>query len=165
MYVCAQILAIVASRAYDHNALHTAQQHFAARPYAANTEGNGADARDLLVSDTSAWPTDIAAWACRSTAGSRLRRADHVVGAPLLSRDQRSRALLNAEITIEALAVACKRPDLQFVLVAARKVKDLGSDGASLPPGLVVRCVEALEVRHAILIFRSFCTLADCPSR
>ena len=141
----------MASGAYDHSALHTAPQWLAARPYAANTEGDGAGAEDSQASDTSAWPGGIAAWDECATAGSRMRRADHMVGAPLLSRDQRSQSSSTEGMTAEALAVACKRPDLHFALVAARKVKELGSDGAPLPPGLVVLCVEALEVSSAIL--------------
>ena len=61
---------------------------------------------------------------------------------------------------MEALAAASKWLELQFVLVAARKVKELGSDGASLPPGLVARCVYALEVSTAMALPLS-CNVAD----
>ena len=40
----------------------------------------------------------------------------------------------------------CERPDLQFVLVAARRVKELTRDGEALSRDMVVRCVNALEV-------------------
>lgn len=63
-----------------------------------------------------------------------------------LSCDKRRQPHPAAAVTVETLAVECERPDLQFVLVAARRVKELTRDGEALSRDMVVRCVNALEV-------------------